>query len=135
MRPLPLADVLKISDEETELLSGKKDPAEAADVLAGQGIRLVLVTLGGSGVYYRFGDMSGTVPGFSVKVADTNGAGDTFFGAFLRCVALRDGMLDGLDQAELEKMLLFANKAASLTCSRPGAIPAMPYLAEVEKEL
>ena len=134
-RPLPLADILKISDEETELLSGKADPAEAAAALAEKGIKLVLVTLGGSGVYYRMGEMTGIVPGFSVKVADTNGAGDTFFGAFLRCIALRDGLLDGLTQPELEGFLRFANKAASLTCSRPGAIPAMPYLEDVEKAL
>ena len=72
-KPLPLVDVLKISDEETALLSGKADPAEAAEALAAQGIKLVLVTLGNAGVYYKFGDLTGTVAGFSVKVADTNG--------------------------------------------------------------
>lgn len=132
--PLPLVDVLKISDEETALLSGKADPAEAAQALAARGIKLVLVTLGNAGVYYKFGDLTGTVPGFTVKVADTNGAGDTFFGAFLRCVAKRPGLLDGLGKAELENILRFANKAASLTVSRPGAIPAMPRLEELQEE-
>ena len=133
--PLPLVDILKISDEETELLSGKSDPAEAAEALAEQGIRLVLVTLGAEGVYYRFGPMTGTVPGFRVKVADTNGAGDTFFGAVLSRLVRREGLLEGLTQQELESILLFANRAASLTTSRPGAIPAMPYLAEVEAQM
>lgn len=132
--PLPLVDVLKISDEEMELLSGKTTPGAAAEALSALGIRLVLITLGDAGVYYRFGDLTGTVPGFHVKVADTNGAGDTFFGAVLRCIALRAGLLEGLDAAELEGILRFANKAASLTVSRPGAIPAMPYLAEVEED-
>ena len=131
-KPLPLVDVLKISDEEMELLSDKNDPAEAAEALAAQGISLVLITLGGSGVYYKFGDLTGTVQGYKVKVADTNGAGDTFFGAVLCKIAKRGGTLDGLGREELEGILDFANKAASLTVSRPGAIPAMPWLKEVE---
>ncbi len=134
-KPLPLVDVLKISDEEMVLLSGESTPAAAATALAAQGIRLVLITLGDAGVYYRFGDLSGTVQGYSVKVADTNGAGDTFFGAVLRCLSRREGLLDDLGQEELERILRFSNKAASLTVSRPGAIPAMPYLSELEKEV
>ena len=136
--PLPMVDVLKISDEEMVLMSGKDTPEAAAEVLTGQGIKLVLVTLGGAGVYYRLqngGDaMTGTVPGFSVKIADTNGAGDTFFGAVLRCLAKRGDPLGGLAQDELERILRFANKAASLTVSRPGALPAMPWLKELEEE-
>lgn len=134
-RPLALADVVKISDEEMELLSGQGAPAAAAAALAAQGVRLVLITLGPDGVYYRFGALEGTVPGFPVKVADTNGAGDTFFGAVLSRLARRPGLLDGLEKPELEQILRFANRAASLTTSRPGAIPAMPFLSEVEENL
>ena len=133
-KPLPLVDVLKISDEEMVLLSGKNTPGAAAEALAALGIRLVLITLGDAGVYYRFGELTGTVPGFSVKVADTNGAGDTFFGAVLRCLAKRPAPLEGLEREELENILRFANRAASLTVSRPGAIPAMPRLEELKEE-
>ena len=138
--PLDMVDILKISDEETELLSGKKDPAAAAEVLTAKGIRLVLVTLGPDGVYYRYepadGEtLTGTVPGYKVRVADTNGAGDTFFGAFLSKVAARDGGIDGLTKENLEAFLRFSNRAASLTTSRPGAIPAMPTLDEVNAAL
>lgn len=138
--PLDLVDVLKISDEETALLSGKADPAEAAEVLTARGIRLVLVTLGPDGVYYRYqpeeGEpLTGHVPGYSVQVADTNGAGDTFFGAFLSKLTQRPDGLDGFTAEELEADLRFSNRAASLTTSRPGAIPAMPTLEEVEAAL
>ena len=129
--PLSLVDVLKISDEEMELLSGKTTPGAAAEALEALGIRLVLITLGDAGVYYRFQGITGTVPGFSVKVADTNGAGDTFFGAVLGRLSGREGLLENLGQEELEGILRYANKAASLTVSRPGAIPAMPYLQEM----
>lgn len=128
--PLPLVDVLKISDEETGMVTGETDVEKAAEKMRQTGIRLVLITLGADGVYYRCGDLCGSVAGFRVKVADTNGAGDTFFGAVLSALAKRGG-IDGLTKTELEEILTFANKAAALTTSRPGAIPAMPTLEEV----
>ncbi|MBQ7228214.1 MAG: carbohydrate kinase [Clostridia bacterium] len=138
--PLDMVDVLKISDEETALLSGYEAPDAAAEALTDQGIRLVLVTLGPDGVYYRYQPEDGealtcTVPGFQVTVADTNGAGDTFFGAFLSKLSQRENGLDDFEADELEADLTFANRAASLTTSKPGAIPAMPTLEEVEAAL
>ena len=76
------------------------------------------------------GDCYGKVNGFAVKVADTNGAGDTFLGAFLSRIKERESLSE-LDDAKLREAVTFANKAASLTTSRPGAIPAMPTLQEV----
>lgn len=130
---LPLCDIVKISDQETALLTGKEDPHEAAEALLALGVRLAVVTLGAEGALWRYQDMEGVVPGFKVKVADTNGAGDTFFGAFLSRIALRGG-IDGLTAEEISAYVRFANRAASLTTSRPGAIPAMPLLDEVLKE-
>ena len=130
---LPLCDLVKISDEETTLICGVKDPAAALEKLTALGVRLAVVTLGARGAMWRCGEMTGTVPGFSVKVADTNGAGDTFFGAFLSRIAARGGIA-GLTAEEISGFVRFANKAASLTTSRPGAIPAMPSLREMEEE-
>ena len=97
-----------------------------------EGISLVLITLGSEGVFYRLGDATGVVPGVPTKVADTNGAGDTFFGAVLSRLSRRaQGALEGLTKEELEEILTFANRAASVTCSRSGAIPAMPTLEEL----
>ena len=131
---LPLCDIVKISDEETGLICGVEDPEKALEKLASSGIRLAVVTLGAHGAVWRCGNLTGKVPGFRVSVADTNGAGDTFFGAFLSRIAARGG-LEGLTEEELNGYVRFANKAASITASRPGAIPAMPVLREVEEEL
>ncbi len=128
---LPLCDIVKISEEETWLLTGEKEPEKAASVLIGQGVSLVLVTLGSEGAYFRTKDLQGKVAGVKVKVADTNGAGDTFFGAFLSRISAHGG-LDSLGLEELRSYISFANKAASITTSRRGAMPAMPYLEEVE---
>ena len=81
--PLPLVDILKVSDEELPLLTGTTDCESGTAQLAQNGIRLIFVTLGANGVFYRFGDKTGHVAGVPCKVGDTNGAGDTFFGAAL----------------------------------------------------
>lgn len=130
---LSLVDVVKISDEETELMTGAQDPEQAAKLLEEQGIQLVLVTLGAQGVLYRFRGHTGTVAGFPTQVADTNGAGDTFFGAVLSCLA--GEQLATLEEGRLEEILRLANCAASITTSRPGAIPAMPTMQEVKQKL
>ena len=128
--PLPLVDVLKVSDEELPLLTGTEDLEAGTALLAEKGISLILVTLGPKGAFYRFRGQTGLVPGVPCKVGDTNGAGDTFFGAALSQLARLDS-LDALTVPELERIVALANKAASITTSRHGAIPAMPTLEEV----
>lgn len=133
--PLPMVDVLKLSDEELPLLTGTADPAEGTRRLADQGVSLVLLTLGGEGAFWRWQGKTGLVPGVTTTVADTNGAGDTFLGAVLSRLVRRGAKpLEGLTAPELEDILAFANRAASKTCSRSGAIPAMPTLAELREE-
>lgn len=130
-KPLDMVDILKISDEELPLLADTDDLEAGTAALAEHGIRLILVTLGPNGVFYRFGGKTGTVPGVPCTVGDTNGAGDTFFGAFLSRLSRLDGP-DCLTADMLEEMLAFANRAASITTSRRGAIPAMPTLEEMK---
>lgn len=130
LEPLPMVDILKVSDEELPLLTGTEDLEAGTGILAAQGISLVLVTLGPKGAFYRWRNQTGHVPGVPCIVGDTNGAGDTFFGAALSQI-VKAGGLPALTVPELERIIAFANKAASLTTSRHGAIPAMPSLEEV----
>lgn len=128
-RPLSLVDILKVSDEEMALLTGTDNLLDGSAALADAGIPLVLVTLGAKGAFYRFRGETGAVDGVPCVVADTNGAGDTFFGAFLS--RMRALMLDSLTIPQLRDMLGYANRAASWTTSRAGAIPAMPTAEEM----
>lgn len=130
LEPLSLVDVLKVSDEELPLLTGTQDLEEGSRILADKGIAMVLVTLGANGSYYRFKGCTGHVPGVKVTVGDTNGAGDTFFGAALSQLAKFDS-LEAVTVQELAQIVAVANKAAALTTSRHGAIPAMPSREEV----
>lgn len=133
-KPLDLVDILKVSDEELPLISGKTDVEDGAKYLCDKyNIKLVLVTLGAKGAYYRFKDCAGIVDGVSVTVADTNGAGDTFFGAFLsRMVYMEKYNPSDLTEDEIKDMLAFSNNAAAITTSRSGAIPAMPTIGEID---
>ena len=125
--PLPLVDLIKLSEEELPLLTSQH--------LEDSGIPLVLIPMGEKGAFYLCQGATGLGPGVTTTVADTNGAGDTFLGAALsRLTARGDRPLEKLTAEELEKVLTFANRAASITCSRSGAIPAMPTLDELEEE-
>lgn len=128
---LPLCDLVKLNEEELMLLTGTSDLEEGACQLTDIGIIMVLVTLGSKGVYYRYHGQTGIIPAFPCKVTDTNGAGDTFFGAMLAKLSHMD-LSTPIPIPELEEILIFANKAAAIQVSRSGAIPAMPTLAEVE---
>ncbi len=128
---LPYADILKVSDEEMSMLTMVGDFEEGSRILAEYGAGIVLVTLGADGVFVRMGSKTATVPGFKVDVADTNGAGDTFLGAMLMQIATGMTGSEGV-WTQLLGMVRYANKAASITCSRHGAIPAMPTADELK---
>ena len=123
-------------DEETELLTDHKDVREAAEALYSQGVKVVAVTLGGEGAYLYGKDGGCMVPGFAVKqIADTNGAGDSFWGGFLYKVSTAEKHLDELTQEDLKEFARFGNAVASLCVEKKGAIPAMPELAQVERRI
>ena len=136
-KPIGMVDILKISDEELVMLTGTSDLIEGSYVLSEDGIKLILITLGSEGVFYRFNGpegFTGTVHAVHVEVCDTNGAGDTFLGAVLSQLTKRDDhSIDSLNEDELQEILAFANRAAAITCSRAGAIPAMPTIDELRE--
>lgn len=133
---IPYVDVMKISDEETELLTGSEKVTEAAEKLYRQGVKIVAVTLGKNGCYIYNKEGGCMVPGFKTEhVADTNGAGDSFWGAFLYKISQSDQKLDEMTQEQLTEYARFANAVASLCVEKKGAIPAMPELSQAEKRL
>lgn len=129
------ADIMKISDEETALLTGYADPAQAAKALIEQGVQVAAVTLGAEGVLVANQEGALIVPGFKSKVADTNGAGDSFWAAFLTRIAESGRQPRDLCLEELREFARFANGVAALTVRKPGAIPAMPTRGELEEFL
>lgn len=124
-------DILKISDNEIQFVSGKEDYDEGIRYLQETyHIPLILLTMGkdGSRAYYK--DLRVERAGFSCKTIETTGAGDTFCGSSLNY--LLDHDFENLTETELGEMLTFANAAAAIVTTRKGAIKAMPSRDEVE---
>lgn len=133
---IPYIDIMKISDEETGLLTDHENVMEAAKALYRQGVKVAVVTLGGNGAYIYNKEGGCVVPGFTVEhVADTNGAGDSFWGGFLYKISRSGKKIDNLTLEELTEYARFGNAVASLCVEKKGAIPAMPELSQVEKRL
>ena len=110
-------DVLKISDNEIQFISGKEDYDEGIRYLQEKyQIPLILLTMGkdGSRAYYK--DMRVEVAGRVVKAIETTGAGDTFCGSSINYV-LEHG-LENLTEENLKEMLSFANAAAALITTK-----------------
>lgn len=125
-------DLMKISDEECELLTGTRHPEKAAETLLEKGVKVAVVTLGGAGAYVRCAQGGAYVEGFPTDIVDTTGAGDSFWGGFL--TAFCESGVDAAD-VTLEQACGFArfgNAVASLCVRGRGAIPSMPTRGEVE---
>lgn len=126
-----LANCTYITPNQTEarLILGlaSDDPTEDAEIarkLADKGVKNVVMTLGGDGCYIKTADLDRQVPGFSVQVVDTTGAGDTFTGAF--CVAIAEGK-------DIMEAVQLGNAAAGLAVTKYGVIESIPYREEVEQ--
>lgn len=131
---LDKVDILKVSEEELEFITGENDFDKGSSILAdGYGIKIVLVTLGSNGCYYRYKGHTGTKPAFkNLDTIDTTGAGDAFLGGFLYSLYIKGIKdLDNLEYSFLESAVIFANAVAAICTTRKGAIPAMPDIAEV----
>ena len=132
---IPLVDIMKISDEETSLLTDHADPEEAAKALIAQGVDCVVVTLGSEGALLCTKDLSVRVPSRAAEVVDTTGAGDSFWGGLLYCLSRDHVRPEELTAEQAESYLIYANTVAGLCVGKRGAIPAMPSGEEVEKRL
>lgn len=129
---LSKCDILKISDNELEFVTGISDYDKAMKSLRENfNIPLIFLTLGkdGSRAYYK--NITVEKPTFSeIKPIEKTGAGDTFEGCALHFV-LEYG-LEGMSEKRLCRLLSFANAGASLITARKGALKVMPSREEIE---
>ena len=131
---IPYADIIKLSDEEAELITGEKEPEKASASLLEQGVKIILVTMGEKGAYYASATSSGFAESVKTHAVDTTGAGDAFLGAFLRRAALSEKRPEQLTSGELYDFTSFANRAAALSVSKEGAIPSMPDIKDINEQ-
>ena len=126
---------MKVSDEETVLLTGEADYTKAAEVLVKNGAEIAVVTLGKDGAYVCTKSGGVKADGRSVTAVDCTGAGDSFWGAFLIKVAQSGKKPSEITLDEAAGFAGFANAAASICVENYGAIPSLPTIEDVEKRL
>lgn len=135
LKAVSYCDILKISDNEIQFLTGIEDYDEGINKLRSMyNIPLICLTLGKDGSHAYYKDLRVEAKGFyQENVIDTTGAGDTFCGSVLSFIC--DKGLDNLNEQSLMEMLTRANAAASLITTKKGAIRSMPSLKEIDSLL
>ncbi|GAA0773770.1 carbohydrate kinase [Roseibium denhamense] len=134
---VPLCDVIKVSDEDLDLIAPGEPVENVARTWLAKGAKLVVVTKGAEGASAFTMGIEVSIPGIKVKVEDTVGAGDTFQAALLaglKTLGITNRpALAALDEGPLTRLLQLCAQAAAVTCSRRGA--DLPRRAELEKEI
>ena len=97
----------------------------AAKCLFDKGAQNVLVTLGEKGAYLKNKNDDIIIPTLKVKALDTTGAGDCFNGVFAACLAMGKNAIEAIK---------YANVASSISVTRSGAVPSLPYKNEVDEK-
>ena len=129
---LAQADVVKISDEEVEFLFGLGVEDGAKHILENFGVKLIFVTCGPEGCFFKNAQAEGHVPSLSgIKVIDTTGAGDIFGGSAVWKLLQAEKSPEALTEAELRDIVTFACTAAGLSTTKSGGISSVPSLEAV----
>ena len=128
---MPYADIVKLSEEEWEFVTGDAGLEHGIDRILRRGVKLIVVTLGERGCYYTNGITNGFVDGFIVDVVDPLGAGDAFVAAMLTQLMPHADLL-ALERARLDEIMRYANAAGALATQKVGVIPALPTPSDIE---
>lgn len=118
---ISVAGVVKLSDDDLNWLYTESEE-EIVGTWISSGVSLVVVTLGAAGLRAYFGGDVLEVPGASITLVDTVGAGDTI-GAVLVEGILKHGLDKLMNREVVDSVLKRAVKAAGINCSRAGANP------------
>lgn len=130
------ADVVKISDEEVEFLFGAEPQAGADHIIQEYGVKLVFVTCGADGCFFKNQNCSGHVPSLrEIKAVDTTGAGDIFGGSAVWKLLQLGKVPEMLNEEEVRSITEFACASAGLSTTKPGGISSVPTLEQVLERL
>lgn len=129
---LKQADVVKISDEEVEFLFGL-DPEQGGEYILNEyGVKLVFVTCGANGCYFRNRNANGWVPSLKgIQVKDTTGAGDIFGGSAVWKLLQTQMYPQDLSHEQLHDIVSFACASAGLSTTKAGGISSVPSLDDI----
>lgn len=133
---IPACDILKISDEELEFISGENDIETAVAKFFDKGVKLIVFTCGKNGAYAYTKNAKAFSPAEKVKAVDTTGAGDGFIGSFLwklKSLGIDCHNICSADKSALRECLDFSNRFCALSVQSDGAIESYPTIDKLRK--
>ena len=130
---LSKAHIVKLSDDESEFLTGFSDLKAACQALWHEDLKLMVVTRGRAGCVYFTPNFSGEVASFTVEAVDATGAGDGFVAGLLQGLLADPSVVQ--DETRLRELCRFANAVGALATTERGAIPALPNRERVREFL
>ncbi|HFM1375777.1 TPA: aminoimidazole riboside kinase [Escherichia coli] len=129
---LQLADVVKLSEEEWRLISGKtQNDRDICALAKDYEIAMLLVTKGAEGVVVCYRGQVHHFAGMSVNCVDSTGAGDAFVAGLL--TGLSSSELS-TDEREMRRIIDLAQRCGALAVTAKGAMTALPCRQELESE-
>lgn len=130
---LPYVDILKISEEEVDMIGGEN---KIKKVMKEKDIAAVILTLGANGAKVFWKDCVFYVEGKKVNAVDATGAGDAFWGGFLSSMLLQGvTKKEEMTEAILRKAMEYGNISGALCVQKKGAISSLPTREEIESLL
>ncbi|HPE73350.1 MAG TPA: PfkB family carbohydrate kinase [Candidatus Competibacter sp.] len=130
---LSKAHIVKLSDDESEFLTGLSDLKAACQALWHPDLKLMVVTRGRAGCVYFTPSFTGMVESFTVEAVDATGAGDGFVAGLLQGLLADPSTFQ--DETRLRELCRFANAVGALATTERGAIPALPNRERVREFL
>lgn len=130
---LPYVDILKISEEEVEMMGGE---AHLFQLMEQYGLTLVVETLGSRGARCFFQGETIEAPGRKAVCVDATGAGDAFWGGFLSSLRLQGvSQANQLTREILERAMTYGNVGGWICVQSKGAIESLPTRVQIEQYL
>lgn len=136
MKCTSYAHLVKVSEEELEILTDSTDVEKGVDLLHEQGAKVITVTLGERGTFLSSGITKEIIDTIQVETVDTTGAGDAFVGAMLYQLANMENPKEVIHNFEkMKRLVRYSNVVGALVTTKVGAITGIPTLTEIETAL
>lgn len=116
------ADMVKMTDQEAEMITGNPEPTEALSLLCKNGVRLAAVTVGPDGAYVAAGGETAYVPADKKDPVDTTGAGDAFWSGFIHAFIESKKELDDVNVTDAVSFAEYGNRLAGKCIMQKGAM-------------
>ena len=125
------AQIIKISDDELEFITGHSDEEKAIEFIKNITDANIIITRGSKGSYAEFGDFKVERSISKVEAIDTTGAGDAFVGGILNFIDKNKKSINKYSLEDVKDMLDFANRVAAYSVTKNGAMASYPSVEDL----